>query len=183
MLVALTGASGFVGSCTAAALAAAGHRVRALVRPTSRRDHIAQHVSEWQVGEQHDPQTQAALVAGADAVIHNAVDWSALEQGPIPNFQRNVLGSLALLEAARQAGANQFLFISSAAVYAKILNQPNSHLDENHPTWPNSIYGACKAAVEPHLMAYHATYGMNTSAWRPAAIYGLDPTIPRFAVA
>ena len=173
MLVALTGASGFIGSYTAAALSRAGHEVRALVRETSRRDHIAPHVAQWRVGDASDPQAIAGLVAGADAVIHNAVDWDALERSPATNFERNVLGSLRLLEAARQADVGQFLFVSSVAVYHEIL--PDRKLDETHPTWPSGIYGAYKAAVEPHLKAYRVAYGMNTSAWRPAAVYGVDP--------
>lgn len=149
--------------------------MRALVRETSRRDHIAPLVSEWRVGDASDPQALAGLVAGVDAVVHNAVDWDALERSPITHFERNVLGSLRLLEASRQAGVGQFLFVSSVAVYHEIL--PDRALDESHPTWPASIYGAYKAAVEPHLKAYHDTYGMNTSAWRPAAVYGVDPVL------
>jgi nucleoside-diphosphate-sugar epimerase len=175
MLVALTGASGFIGSYTAAALARAGHEVRALVRASSRRDHIESFVADWRVGDAADPQAMAALVAGADAVVHNAADWEALERSPAVNFERNVLGSLRLLEAARLAGVDQFLFVSSVAVYHEILS--DRKLDENHPTWPGSIYGAYKAAVEPHLKAYHVAYGMNTSAWRPAAVYGVDPVL------
>lgn len=175
MLVALTGATGFIGSYTAAALRGAGHEVRALVRETSRRDHVAPNISEWRVGDTADPQALAGLVAGVDAVIHNAVDWDALKRSPVTNFERNVLTSLHLLEASRQAGVGQFLFVSSVAVYQEIL--PDRTLDENHPTWPGSIYGAYKAAVEPHLKAYHDTYGMNTSAWRPAAVYGVDPIV------
>ncbi|HEV2294869.1 MAG TPA: NAD(P)-dependent oxidoreductase [Tepidisphaeraceae bacterium] len=176
MLVALTGASGFVGSYTARALHACGHAVRALVRATSRRDHIAPYVAEWREGELHDPQALAALVAGAEAVIHNGVDWS-IRDIPMLNFERNVLGSLRLLDAARQANVEQFCFVSSVAVYHTIL--PDRALDETHPTWPGSTYGAYKAAVEPHLLAYHETYGLNTSSWRPAAIYGIDPNLPR----
>src|SRR5688572_32119457 len=102
MLVALTGASGFIGSCTARALHAAGHTVRALVRASSRRDHIAPYVAEWREGELHDPQALAGLIAGVEVVIHNGVDWSVREI-PQRNFERNVMGSLTLLEAARQA--------------------------------------------------------------------------------
>lgn len=175
MLVALTGASGFIGSYTAAALHRAGHTVRALARETSRRDHVAAHVSEWRTGDASDPQALAGLVAGVDAVIHSAVDWDALERSPATNFDRNVLGSLRLLEAARLARVDQFLFVSSVAVYHEIL--PDRKLDENHPAWPSSVYGAYKASIEPHLKACHVTYGMNTSAWRPAAVYGVDPVL------
>jgi nucleoside-diphosphate-sugar epimerase len=175
MLVALTGASGFIGSYTARALHRAGHTVRALVRPTSRRDHIADVVAEWREGDAADPQAIAGLVAGAEAVIHNAADWDALDRSPVTHFERNVLGSLRLLDAAQQAGAEQFLFVSSVAVYHEIL--PARALDENHPTWPDALYGAYKASVEPFLRAYHHTYGLNTSAWRPAAVYGVDPNL------
>ena len=179
MLVALTGASGFIGSNTARALHAAGHKVRALVRPTSRREHIEPYVAEWREGDAADPQAMAGLVAGVDAVIHNSADWSALQRSPGANFEANVLGSLCLLEAAHQAEVRQFLFVSSVAVYHEILPSADGRIDEGHPTWPRSLYGAYKAGVESHLKAYHAEYGMNTSAWRPAAVYGVDPDLRR----
>ena len=175
MLIALTGASGFIGSYIARSLHGAGHTVRALVRPTSKRDHIAGAVAEWREGNGDDPQTLAGLVAGVEVVIHCAVDWDALERSPITHFEKNVLGSLRLLEASRVAGVGQFLFISSGATYEEILE--GRPLDENHPTWPGSIYGAYKASVEPFLKAYHSTYSMNTSAWRPVAVYGVDPNL------
>jgi nucleoside-diphosphate-sugar epimerase len=180
MLVALTGATGFIGSRTAEALARQGHEVRALVRPTSRRERVERFVSEWREGDFYDPQAQAGLVAGADAVIHNAVDWDTLRHAPeLGNFRKNVLGSLGLLEQARLAGVGQYIFVSSVAVYNEILPSAGGRIDETHPTWPGSVYGAYKAAVEPHLKAYRQTYGMNTSAWRPAAVYGVDPDLKR----
>jgi dihydroflavonol-4-reductase len=179
MLVALTGATGFIGSRTAEALVRQGHEVRALVRPTSRRERVERFVSEWREGDFYDPQAQAGLVAGVDAVIHNAADWEALRQSPEVNFRKNVLGSLGLLEQARLAGVNQFIFVSSVAVYDQILPSAGGRIDETHPTWPGSVYGAYKAAIEPHLKAYRQTYGMNTSAWRPAAVYGVDPDVER----
>ena len=116
MLIALTGATGFLGRYTAAALRQKGHRVRALVRSAAPRRQDEPIADEWQVGDQYDPQAQSELVAGADAVIQVAIDWAALNQGPIANFERNVLGSLRLLEAARRAGVRQFLFVSSLDV-------------------------------------------------------------------
>ena len=66
MLVALTGASGFIGSYTARALHRAGHTVRALVRPTSRRDHIEDVVSEWREGDTADPQAAAESITNKE---------------------------------------------------------------------------------------------------------------------
>ena len=177
MLIALTGVTGFLGRYTAAALRQKGHRVRALVRSAAPRTQDEPIADEWQVGDQYDPQTQSELVAGADAVIQAAIDWAALNQGPIANFERNVLGSLRLLEAARTAGVRQFLFVSSLDVYHEILSDRS--LDESHPTWPASIYGAYKATVELHLKAYNATHTMNTSAWRPATMYGLNSQLQK----
>src|SRR5688572_2269360 len=175
MLIALTGATGFLGSYTAAALHSAGHHVRAYVRSSGPRGRREVSVDEWQIGDQYDPHAQAELVAGVDAVIQVAIDWAALNQGPIPNWERNLLGSLRLLEASRSAGARQILFVSSMDVYHEI--PPNRRLDETDAAWPGSVYGAYKAAVEIHLKAYHAAYGMNTSAWRPATMYGLNPKL------
>jgi nucleoside-diphosphate-sugar epimerase len=175
MLVGITGASGFVGSYTVRALKERGHRVRALVRRTSRRDHIAAMVDEWIVGEMDEAQAMSGLAAGVECIIHAAVDFAAAESMPSASFRRNVLGSLELLEASRKAGVEQFLFVSSGAAYAEILQ--DRKLDEKHPTWPDSLYGAYKAAVEPFLKAYHKQFGLNTSSWRPVAVYGVDPEV------
>ncbi|MEM6854296.1 MAG: NAD(P)-dependent oxidoreductase [Planctomycetota bacterium] len=178
MLVTLTGASGFIGSYTAKALADAGHEVRALVRNTSRRDHIEDFVTEFAVGTHDDPAVAHELVRGADAIIHNSVDWHPLRKEDInAHFRSNLLGTLTLLEAARQAGCSQFVFVSSVATHHEIVTTPT--IVETHPLWPGNLYGAYKAAIEPNLKAYHTKYGMNTSAWRPAAVYGVDPNLDR----
>lgn len=176
-MVALTGVTGFLGRHTAAALRDTDHRVRGLVLSAARRSQDESLADEWQVGDQYDPQVQSDLLAGADAVIQTAIDWAALNEGPIANFERNVLGTLRLLEAARQAEVRQFLFVSSLDVYDELL--PDRSLDETHPTWPASIYGAYKAAIELHLKAYHTAYGMNTSAWRPATMYGINSQLKK----
>jgi len=179
MLVALTGASGFIGSYTARALHRAGHRVRALVRGSSRRDHIESVVAEWVVGEQNQPAAVDQLVSGVDLVIHNAVSWNRSATVELPDLEDNIMGSLRLLESSRLAGVRQFIFVSSVAVYHDIPASAGGRITEETVTWPNSTYGAYKVAIEAHLKAYHTRYGMNTSAWRPAAVYGVDPNLQR----
>ena len=92
-------------------------------------------------------------------------------------FARTCSARSICSKTARQQKVGQFLFVSSAAANHEIVTSPT--IDETHPTWPSSLYGAYKAALEPHLKAYHHAYGMNTSSWRPAAVYGVDPNLKR----
>jgi nucleoside-diphosphate-sugar epimerase len=178
MKVALTGCSGFIGSYAARALKRQGHVVRGLVRASSKRDHLAGVVDEFVVGDQSDDAKLNELVRGVDAVIHNSVNWST-RGDPIANYQSNLLGSLKLLEFTRVAGASQFIFVSSVAAVSEISDEWGGRITETHPAWPHSLYGAYKAAVEAHVKAYRHSYQMNTSAWRPAAVYGVAPQVER----
>jgi UDP-glucose 4-epimerase len=161
MLVALTGATGFLGRRTLAALHRQGQAVRALSR---RKEHAAPLeglAEEWCFGDQYDPDLQARLVANVGAVIHVAMDWKALNDGPRSNLERNLAGTLQLLETAREAGVPQFVFVSSLDVYGNAAG--GRRLSEIDLPLPGSIYGAFKAAVEMHLCGYRAAFGMNTT--------------------
>jgi nucleoside-diphosphate-sugar epimerase len=69
--------------------------------------------------------------------------------------------------------------MSSVAVHHDMRPRWQGHIDEDHPTRPGSPYGACKAAVEVHLWAAHFGEGRHTSAFRPSAVYGIDPNLER----
>ena len=85
MHVALTGASGFIGSVIARHLREAGHTVTGLVRSSSRTDHVAGYLDHVVVADQADESAWPGLLDGADAVIHNSVDWAALATGASPS--------------------------------------------------------------------------------------------------
>ena len=71
----------------------------------------------------------------------------------MPAFaQKNVCGTLQLIDAARAAGVRRFVFISTCAVHERILD--DRPLDETHPLWPASHYGAHKAAIEKFVHSY-----------------------------
>ena len=176
MRIALTGASGFIGSALVRDLTAAGHTVTALVRSTSRRDHI-EAADRFVVGDQADPEVWPALLEGADQLVHNAVDWAPLKPTPdlAAHLQANVAGAIRLMAAA---APRPVLFVSSVAVHHDIRPRWSGVIDGDHPTRPGSLYGAAKAAVEAFGWAAHAN-GQPFTAFRPCAVYGIDPRLDR----
>ncbi len=179
MVIALTGATGFLGRYIARQLTAARHHLRCWHRPTSDRSGL--EGVEWLPGTLGDEAATAALVRGADAVVHAAVDWDGPrdrrrerdKQGDIRGFlDHNLMGSLQLFQAAYTAGVPRFVFISTCAVHEVILG--DRPLDETHPLWPTSHYGAHKAALEKFVHSYGLGFGWPICALRPTGIYGLD---------
>ena len=169
MHVALTGASGFIGSVTARRLHAAGHTVAALVRPTSRRDHIEEAVDRFVIGAHSDPDACADLLTNADVLIHNSLDWDVRTTD---DGQRNLIDSLRLLD---QSAPRRYVFVSSVAVHHDISPRWQGLIDEEHPLRPANDYGAYKAAVEAFLWADHYSKGREVVSVRPCAVYGMDP--------
>lgn len=177
MHIALTGASGFIGAAIARHAAQAGHRVSALVRTTSQRDHIAPFVDRFIVGAHDEGHLFDELLEGTDAVIHNSFHWQALREADLDaHLDSNLKGSIALLKAS---GDRQFIYMSSISVHHHMHPKWAGEIDEAHPTRPGGFYGACKAAVEAHLWAVHAESGQPFTSIRPCAVYGIDPNLER----
>jgi nucleoside-diphosphate-sugar epimerase len=180
MKIAVTGATGFLGRYIVSHLAGAGHHLRCWYRQSSDRtgfDDVAKAI-EWLPGELGDPAATRQLIDGAEAVVHSAVQWlgpqnrGAGSHGDAdPFFGINLTGSLQLFQAAFEAGVPRFVFISTCAVHDVILN--DRPLDETHPLWPSSHYGAHKAALEAFVHSYGLGQGWPICALRPTGIYGL----------
>jgi UDP-glucuronate 4-epimerase len=84
-------------------------------------------------------------------------------------FRTNVTGTLNLLEAARHAGADRFVFCSSLMVYGA---NDGSTLHEDSPLRPSDAYGASKVAAETIVNAYAAHHGLDAVSARLAWVYG-----------
>jgi nucleoside-diphosphate-sugar epimerase len=177
MNVALTGATGFIGRYIVQYLSDQGHICRCWYRPGSDRSGFGSWEDrlEWVSGELNDG-NEARLVEGCDAVVHAALhhhggSFSGAEGDLVEFVERNVVGSLRLFEAAQAAGARRFVFISTCAVHERILD--DRPLDETHPLWPTSHYGAHKAAVEKFVHSYGLGRGYPICALRPTGVYGI----------
>ncbi|MED5507201.1 MAG: NAD(P)H-binding protein, partial [Planctomycetota bacterium] len=113
MRVAITGASGFIGAALVREAHARGHAVSALVRETSRTDHIEGLVDRLVVGTHEDPAVHQQLLDGVDAVIHNSFDWHSLKQGDlVEQLRSTMVGSIDVLQGA---GDRHFVYLSSIA--------------------------------------------------------------------
>lgn len=94
--------------------------------------------------------------------------------GPAAFIQTNLVGTFAMLEAARQAWAGQkdcrFLHISTDEVYGSLGETGKFH--EAMAYAPNSPYSASKAGSDHLVRAYHHTYGLNTVTTNCSNNYG-----------
>ena len=172
--IALTGATGFIGRATAAALSKDGWEINALVRPEREEalDGLDVHFvhGTMQAGSSHE-----ALLDGADVLVHNAVDWMPLKDDNLQaHLNHNLIAGIELFQAAARKGL-RIVFVSSVAVHHHMLDRWNGKIDHAHPTRPGSLYGALKASLEAHLWSLAQQHGTAFTALRPAAVYGIDP--------
>lgn len=180
MIVAVTGATGYVGRFVVAALQARGDRVRALVRPGRENLRLAEEI-ELVTGDLDDPPSD--LCAGADALVHAALDHlpGRYRGGEGDDPQRyldiNLMGSLRLLRQARAMGVRRCVLLSSRAVYGRRV--PGIPLDETHPAWPDTLYGATKVALEAFAAALGQGQGWEIGVLRPTGVYGITHPVER----
>jgi nucleoside-diphosphate-sugar epimerase len=178
MRVAVTGATGFLGRYLVDHLIKSGHRCRCWHRPESDLSGFGAPLGSitWIPGEINDRAATLDLLEGCDAVIHAALDHPGGGfrggEGDLSKFlERNFMGTLLLIELARTNGVGRFVFISTCAVHEVILD--DRPLDETHPLWPKSHYGAHKAAIEAFVSSYGHGMGYPICSLRPTGIYGL----------
>ena len=94
-------------------------------------------------------------------------------QNPAIYYENNVVGSYHLIESARQAGVNHFVFSSTAAVYGEPEVVPIREDAQLHPT---NVYGRTKLMIEDMLSDYSTIYGSTYVALRYFNAAGADPS-------
>jgi dihydroflavonol-4-reductase len=111
----VTGATGFLGSHVARALADQGADLRLLVRPTSNLKNLGGLKAETVTGDLRDTASLEKAMSGCDTVFHVAADYRLWVRDPNEMYRSNVDGTRALLEAARKNGVQRVVYTSSVA--------------------------------------------------------------------
>jgi dihydroflavonol-4-reductase len=168
-MILVTGATGFLGHNLIPLLLGRGHRVRALVRPTSDHSFLRDCGAELAFGDTRDAEAVNAAVFGCDPVIHAAGKFRFW--GESSEFTSvNVKGTRNVLEAARCAGVRRFVHISTIAVIGNPC--PGVFITEDTPCNPVDDYQRSKLDGEKLALAYHADHGLPVIVLRPGAFYG-----------
>jgi nucleoside-diphosphate-sugar epimerase len=169
MRIAVTGAGGFIGRATRAALQAAHIDLVAHLGPAS--DAAA---SRHDAGRCFDIADRAALlefVAECDTVVHLAGPPSVAQSfaDPISCVRAHVVGTATLLDVMREARIQNIVYLSSAEVYGSVAR---GVVNESYPPAPRSPYAAAKAAAEYLVRAQAAAGAARGYIIRAFSVYG-----------
>ncbi|MFJ2215217.1 NAD-dependent epimerase/dehydratase family protein [Streptomyces sp. NPDC101062] len=173
MKVLITGASGFLGGHLAEAALNAGHDVRVLVRASTDLTRLRANPGlELAYGDLEDADALCRAAQGVDVVHHSAA--RVVEHGTRRQFwSANVLGTRLLMDAARKAGAERFVFISSPSALMRVGEGDRLGIDESTP-YPSryyNLYSETKAAAERLVLSANRP-DFTTVSLRPRGIWG-----------
>ena len=177
--VLITGADGFIGSHLTERLVRRGCDVRAFVQYNSLGSwgwldestaEIRRNLDVF-AGDIRDPHGVRAAMTGCDIVLHLAaliaIPYSY--HSPQTYVETNVLGTLNVVQAARDLGVERVVHTSTSEVYGTARFVP---ITEAHPLQGQSPYSASKIGADQMALSYHASFDTPVAVLRPFNTYG-----------
>jgi UDP-glucose 4-epimerase len=170
----VTGGAGFIGSELTRQLADRGAVVVVVDNLVNgRKENLADLAEEQctlEVSDIRDRRHMAKLMAETDIVFHlAALGVRHSIHSPEENHAVNASATLELLIEARKAHVSRFVCVSTSEVYGTGYKVP---MDEEHPTYPMTVYGAAKLAGECYARAFYRTYDYPVVVIRPFNAFG-----------
>ena len=177
MVIAVTGAEGFIGSHLVERLLASGNLVRALVQYNSFNSvgwlEESKKVDGLEImfGDVRDSEQMNTFVEGAESVLHLAALIAIPHSYHAPNsyLHTNVMGTLNMLNASKRAGVRRFVHTSTSEVYGTALHVP---ISEGHPLQGQSPYSASKIGADALAHSYWASFDLPVVTLRPFNTFG-----------
>ena len=178
----VTGGAGFIGSTLVDRLLAEGHAVDVIDDLSS--GSLA-NLADARSDPNHDftfhridirsPETTELIARRKpEVVFHLAaqMDVRVSVERPVYDAEINIIGSLNVLEGARQAESRKVVFASSGGTIYGDPDPVELPLRETHPQQPLSPYGVSKKAVGDYLVAYRQLHDLEFTSLALANIYG-----------
>jgi UDP-glucose 4-epimerase len=170
--VLVTGGAGFIGSAVTHVLLEEQHEVTVLDNLSKGFRALVPEAARFIEGDLRDEARLPGWLRGHDAVIHMAafIEVGRSVAEPLVFADNNILNSVRLLEAMRDAGVPKIVFSSSATVYGAPQSLP---IRESDPLGVQSNpYGASKVATEAFVATYNQLYGTDAIVLRYFNPYG-----------
>lgn len=165
----ITGASGFIGSHLVELMLARGAAVRCCqhvtpIEPVNNRVEVVR-------ADLCDAQEVHKAVEGTSTVFHlgGMASVAAAQASPREACRINTIGTLNVLNAARDCGVAHVVLLSTAHVYGRGVHLP---VTESHPLAPSSIYASAKLAADILGLGYYRSFGLPVTVLRPFNVYG-----------
>lgn len=165
MRLLVTGGAGYVGSVCATVLLERGHDVVVVDNLSTGNADAVPVGAEFVEGDVADVAERVLGGGNFDGVLHFAAQSLVGEsvEEPAKYWQGNVVTTLTLLEAMREAGTPKLVFSSTAATYGEPDSTP---ITEDDPTRPTNPYGATKLAIDHAITSYANAYGLAATSLR-----------------
>jgi UDP-N-acetylglucosamine 4-epimerase len=176
----VTGGTGFIGSNLCEAILEMGYKVRCLDDlSTGSKANVDLFITnpnyEFVEGDIRNYDTCLSACEGVDYVLNQAAWGSVPRSIEMPLFyeQVNIMGTLNMMEAARQSGVKKFVFASSSSVYG---DEPNLPKQEGREGKLLSPYALTKRTNEECGRLYKVLYGLDTYGLRYFNVFGKRQT-------
>ena len=167
--VAVTGATGFLGTHLVERLTKAGKQVRGLARDPIKGEAIKDSLSAVVIGDIADRKALKELLAGVDAVIHLVSNFRTASDTPEEYNRVNVEGTRAVLETAAECGVTRLVHCSTIGVHGHVAETPAK---EDSPYNPGDLYQTTKLEAEKLARQAGEEGKLEVVVIRPCSIYG-----------
>ena len=170
----VVGGNGFIGSHLVNSLVITGWDVTVLHKYEQPRYATMPESARFLRGDLTQESVLEEAVAGQDVVFHLLWTTTAIHEqanrDPAADAQANLIPSIYLVEACREAGVGRLVFTSSGGtVYGRAQQVP---IPETHPNNPVTAYGVSKLAVEKYLQMFRHLHDLDFAVFRPSVPYG-----------